>query len=95
MRAYITDCRDKEPVGRLTPVEVFFSFQTEIARSWRSREQAEYLCSVLDSYSVKVDWAEGGKYVCKDFQVEQRASQEFLIFCDGPFTALPNAETTT
>jgi hypothetical protein len=86
MRAYVTGCSDKESVGRLTPVETTFSLHAEAAYVYSlSKEQAEDLCRHLDSYEIKVNWAEGGEHVCKNFQIEERA-QGFALFCDGPFT---------
>jgi hypothetical protein len=85
-KAYITDWRDKATTGMKTPVEVFFTFAAEEAHPWPSKEHAQSLCAEFDSYGVKVPWAEGGDYVCKGFQVEERSPRQFLIFCEGPFT---------
>ncbi len=85
-RIYITGWYDKETLGMRTPVEVTFSFNPEEAHAWPSREVAESQCPVFDSYGVKVPWAAGGEYVCKDFQVAGRDSGEFIIYCDGPFS---------
>ncbi len=86
-RAYITGWRDKDSIGARTPVEVNFSFRPEEANAWPSKEAAQSACSVFDSYAIRVEWAEGGPYVCKNFQVEELVgSPGFVIFCDGPFT---------
>jgi hypothetical protein len=49
-------------------------------------EDALRLCPEFDAYKIRVEWAEGGQYVCRDFQVEERSLTEFLIYCEGPFT---------
>jgi len=85
-RAYISGWQNLEPEGASTLVEVTFSFKSEEAFAWPSKESAQNSCPLFDSYRVVVDWAKGGEYVCKDFQVEERSPREFLIFCGGPFT---------
>jgi hypothetical protein len=86
-KAYITNARDLPGTGGgSTPVEVNFTLNPEHAASWTTREQAQHTCRVFDSYNIRVSWAEDGGYVCKDFQVEERSPQQFVIFCEGPFT---------
>jgi len=86
-RAYFTDARDL-PIrgGQTTPVEVNFTFNSEHARLFPTREQAQQICRELSSYDVHVSWAEGGDYLCKNFQVESHSPQQFAVFCDVPFT---------
>lgn len=83
-RAYILGCRDRESVGARTPVDVFFTFQAEEALTFLSKDEAQRQCEIFDSFWIRVEWAENGQYVCKDFQVEERSPAEFVIFCDGP-----------
>ena len=86
-RVFITGWRDEESIGARTPVEVNFSFRADEAHPWPSKEAAQSACSDFNSYAVMVDWAEGGHYVCKNFQVEELVgSRGFVVFCDGPFT---------
>jgi hypothetical protein len=76
-----------ESVGARTPVEVTFSFRAEEAHSWPSKQAAQTACSIFAAYDITVAWAEGGPYVCKAFQVEERAgAMDVVIFCEGPFT---------
>lgn len=94
-RAYITDWRDKGTVGMRTEVEVFFSFGSLDAHPWPTQEQAQNECNNFNSYGIKVEWAEGGSYVCKDFQVQERSPRAFVIFCDGPFISkVPHGSTS-
>jgi hypothetical protein len=84
-KAYITNSRELPGIGSGSiPVEVSFTLNPEHAAVWTAREQASYACRVFDSYNIHVSWAEDGG--CKDFQVEERSPQQFLIFCEGPFT---------
>jgi hypothetical protein len=87
-KAYITDSRDLPGAGGgSTPVEVYFTFNPEHAAAlWSTREHAQHACRVFDSYNIRVSWVEDDSYICKDFQVEERSPQQFVIFCEGPFT---------
>ena len=81
-RAYITGWEDLKSDW----LKVLFSFDPEHAHPWPTRAEALNLCRTFDSYGIEVSWAEGGNYICKDFQVEEYSPSKFLICCDGPFT---------
>jgi hypothetical protein len=85
-KVYVSGVEDKTALGYRTPVEVSFSFHSEDAYSWPSKEQAQNSCAIFDSYDIVVSWAEGGHFPCKEFRVEERSPREFVIFCKGPFT---------
>ncbi len=83
-KAYFND-NCSGPAG----VEFLFSLDfNEAAYHWSAREQAEEACKKLNSCEITVSWAEGEPYVCKNFRVEQDTSRRFVVFCEGPFTAL-------
>jgi hypothetical protein len=86
-KAYVTDNRDlPSNGGPSTSVEVYFTLNPEHARPFTTQGQAQQICRELDSYNIHVSWAEGGDYLCKNFQVEQNSAQQFVVFCEGPFT---------
>jgi hypothetical protein len=60
------------------------------AASWATREQAEDASAVFNR-GIEIPSEEGGVFVCRDFKVEQRTSDEFVVFCEAPFAV---AETS-
>jgi hypothetical protein len=81
-RVYVNGWVAREPNW----VEVSLGFDPEHAHPWPTRAEALKFCKTFDSYGIEVSWAEGGNYICRDFQVEEYSPQKFLLCCDGPFT---------
>ena len=79
-KVYIKEAEDLEQHGDYTRLKVRWTLLLEAAQCWKSRSHAEEVCKELPKHNIKVETAEG-QHVCKDFQVEQRAPEEFAIFC--------------
>jgi hypothetical protein len=39
----------------------------------------------LRRWRVKIPTATGHKHTCTDFKVEERATGQFVLFCEAPF----------
>jgi len=87
-KAYATDIRDLPGAvaGSKVNVEGFFTLNPEHAYLWPTREHALQASRNFDSYNIHVSWAEGGDYLCKDFEMDECSPREFDVFCEGPFT---------
>jgi hypothetical protein len=62
-----------------------FDPRPENAAHWGSREDAEKDCVLFNNHQIVVPSSMGGNHTCKDFKVEQRAPNEFVVFCVAPF----------
>ncbi|MCU1271127.1 MAG: hypothetical protein JWN74_2421 [Acidobacteriaceae bacterium] len=71
-------------------INVEFDHRAEKAARFKTRASAEYECSLLDSFEIKIPTAERGEHLCKGFKVEELSPSEFVIYYEGPFI-LPKA----
>jgi hypothetical protein len=65
--------------------DYFFTNNVDSAAYWETEEEAAANCKFLDDSQIVIDSPEGGQHIGKGFQVEQRAPDEFVIFCYAPF----------
>jgi len=76
--------RSKDPAR---PYNTDFWFSPDIAKAayWLTRESAEADISIFERHNILIPSALGGVHRCGGFQVEERAPEEFVIFCEAPF----------
>jgi hypothetical protein len=72
----------KEPGTRST---FWFDSRPENAWVWESKEEAESVCRLFDSYPLEIPSGLGGTHICRNFTIEERKSGGFTIFCKAPF----------
>jgi hypothetical protein len=71
------------PLETHTHYNVAFDPVPERAIAWETREEANAFCrSVLEGLDIKIAAHDGR--LCKNFRVEDRAPNEFVILCDYP-----------
>ncbi|MGA7931421.1 MAG: hypothetical protein WCA20_36180 [Candidatus Sulfotelmatobacter sp.] len=75
----------KEPPEEPDIVDVWFTNRVENAASYATRSEAEAECLFLERWRVKIPTATGHKHTCTDFKVEERATGQFVLFCEAPF----------
>src|ERR1039458_4338086 len=85
-RAYlIGEMNDPDPKKN----KKYYSFDSHAeppGRYWTSKESAEHACEVLHIMQIAIPYPDRSRtHVCGDFQVEERSSDCFLVFCDVPF----------
>ena len=85
-KGYIHHWKEREKPEERHIVDYWFDSRIEKAFCWKKREDAENECVNLNHhYHIEIPSSKGGKHICKDFKVEQRAPTEFVVFCEGPF----------
>jgi hypothetical protein len=66
-------------------LDVWFNARPENAATWKTKEEADIDCKLLDSRNVVIRSSSGGNYICRGFKPEERNSNEFVVFCEAPF----------
>jgi hypothetical protein len=84
--AYVED--KKAPLG--IRYDVWFA-DKEYAMHWETMDEARSAVTFFERKRIEIDLPGGGKEVCTDFQIEQRAPGELVIFCEAPFNP-PNSK---
>jgi len=64
-----------------------FSVLPANAAVWATRKEAEENCDVFNRHRIVINTA-SGPHVCADFKVEERAPDEFVAFCEAPFSKI-------
>ena len=80
-KAYIHSWKPDVPPNDNRNVYTFCS-KAEVAAAWPLREFAEVERMELNR-GVTIPY--GGLYVCREFHVEERTPEEFVIYCEIPF----------
>jgi hypothetical protein len=83
LRAYINRWKEREKPEE-SCIDYWFASDAEKACGWDTREEAERNCAIFNGHRISVRLARGGTHVCSDFKVEQRALNEFVVFCEVP-----------
>jgi hypothetical protein len=83
LKGYIGRWRKRENDQRI--MDYCFTSRPENAASWDTRQEAENDCILFNRNRIVIPSSEGGTYVCHDFKAEERAPDEFVIFCIAPF----------
>jgi hypothetical protein len=78
LKGYVADWKYRERPERHI-LDVGFDGHPENAASWKTKEEAEEQCVMLDSKGIEIRSSEGGTHICKGFRVEERRQGEFDI----------------
>jgi hypothetical protein len=73
------------PVGDNWREDFTFDSHAENARHWSTFDEADVNCMQLNRLGVLISSSGGATHTLRDFQVEETASGEFSICCEGPF----------
>lgn len=94
LKAYVSRAEHrKEPPEERNILDVWFSSNIESAAYYETRELAEMDCKMIfDRGHIQIDTPQGWKHTLKNFRVEERRPNEFVIFCEGPFTIKESRE---
>jgi len=76
---------EKDSQGFRTLIHVDFASKKESAGFWTTRQAAKDDAAVLEHHDIAITTAVGERHVCKGYHVEQRAPEEFVIWCEAPF----------
>jgi hypothetical protein len=86
-RAYVSGYKIERPAEEnhwRSGEFIGFDSHLEYASHWATREDAESHCNSLNQ-GIEIPFSEGGMYILRNFKVEERTSDEFVIVCEGPF----------
>jgi hypothetical protein len=86
VRAYLQSVIPNE-ANPIRTNDYFFCSNQGGAAGWGSRGNAEQECAILNQIGVEINSAEGKKHKLRNFEPEERAPGDFVIFCEGPFPA--------
>jgi hypothetical protein len=67
----------------------FDSRPEKVVRHWTTLDSAKNACSELNR-GVRVELSDGTTWMCTDFQAEQQPSGLFYLFCEPPFSPVPD-----
>ena len=81
--------RSKDP-ERPYQTDFWFDSDPQKAAYWKTHEEAETDCELLEKKAIAIDSGEGGRHICSGFQIEKRGPGEFVIFCEAPFIRRPS-----
>ena len=83
MKAYLSKWKRRDkPEENVT--DFWFSPRLDSAACWETRIEAENDCVFFNYFHITIRSSEGGMYICKDFTVEERADNEFVVYCIAP-----------
>jgi hypothetical protein len=91
LKAYVTGWRMREGAEIM---DYFFGSKREDAAFWDTREKAEDDCVNYDNLPITITSPEGRTHVCGGFTVEERAPNEFVVFCMIPFKGVARGQGT-
>jgi hypothetical protein len=80
MKAYIVGSPKQERREGGPHIEIEFDGRRENASSWPTRQEAERNCAVYNGYP-RIESA-GGRHVYRNFSVEERAEDQFVVVCE-------------
>jgi hypothetical protein len=82
-KAYLESWKRREKPDPFT--DYLFSFDPEKADTWETRQGAQDDCTAMFNKGIPIDVAGGGKYLCRNFVVEEREPGVFIVSCEAPF----------
>jgi hypothetical protein len=85
LKGYINRWKEREKPEERQIVDYWFTSNAMKAACWETESEAENNCVIFDCHRIVIPSSKGGTHVCKDFKVEQRAPNEFVVFCVAPF----------
>jgi hypothetical protein len=66
-------------------LDYWFTSNPNSAWYWETKEEAESDCRVIFNRGIEIPSSLGGTYMCRDFKVDERKTNEFVVFCEAPF----------
>lgn len=93
LKGYISHWKEREKPEQ-NRIDYWFTSRPEHAAHWKTREEAQSDSVIFSSHGIQIPSSEGGTYICHDFQVEERAPGEYVVFCVAPFILLASGEST-
>lgn len=94
-KGYIQRWKDrKEP--SIVPGEVivktdyWFTANSANAAHWASKEAADIDCGLFNRANIEIPSLNGGAHICTNFESEERAPGEFVVYCEAPFVPANN-----
>jgi hypothetical protein len=84
-KGYVQGLKNRKEPPEEPIVDVWFTSRIENAASYATRAEAEADCSFLERWRIKIPTATGNEHTCTDFKVEERAANQFVLFCEAPF----------
>ena len=65
--------------------DFLFTPDADKAGYYATKHEADVECTILNRLSVEIASASGERYSCRQFQVEERSVDQWIIFCEVPF----------
>jgi len=84
LKGYVSRWKPREKPEE-NVIDYWFDSRPEKGACWETRQDAENDCVIFNYHLIEIPSSKGGKHICKDFKVEQRAPNEFVVFCFAPF----------
>jgi hypothetical protein len=81
MKAYLTQWLPRKKPGEEHISDFLFDPDRAKAAYWPTRETAAFDCDALNAMNIEFTSPEGARYLCTHFQVEERPSVGFVVFC--------------
>jgi hypothetical protein len=94
LKAYIGGWEARKKPEEQHIIDYWFAARPEDAAFWPSREEAQNDCAIFERQRIRIPSSEGGMHVLTGFEVEQRAEQDFIVFCMGPFIPQAKGESS-
>jgi hypothetical protein len=82
-KAYVRGWRRREEPEQYI-CDYSFTGDLDDAEPWPTKAEADTHCAFLATREIEILLRNGGKYICKGFKSEQRASGEFVVSCEIP-----------
>jgi hypothetical protein len=85
--------RREKPEDHVT--DYWFAFSPERAATWETKQEAEKDCTaIFNRFGIDIV-SDGDTYLCRNFVVEERSPQEFVVCCDAPFLSVSSTGKST
>jgi hypothetical protein len=85
-KAYLTKWTSAKKPGEEHKADFLFDHDPEKAASWATKDAADDDCHILNTMSVEITSPDGAKHLCRRFEVEERNSDKFVVFCMLPWS---------
>jgi hypothetical protein len=86
IKAYVNSAKFRTAPEEKFIRDVLFTTKIEEAMYYESREEAQIDVGSIFEKLIKIDTLGGQEHTLENFQVEERAPNEFVISVEGPFT---------
>ena|SRR6266478_4856198 len=94
LKAYVSRWKEWEK-SEESKIDYWFAAHAENAAYWKTREEAESNCPIFDYHHIAISSPSCGTHICSDFKVEERAPNEFVVFCLWPDFIVETSGTAT